>query len=126
MVQKGLLPEREAQALQDKANEAGLSFVEHLVAAKRFNETEVAEFAAHTFGFPLVDLNAFDPDHLPAKLIDARALQSPPGAAAVPARQSRVRGDLGSDQPGRDGPDQVPDRPARRARGGRGRQARQS
>ena len=76
MVQKGLLPEREAQALQDKANEAGLSFVEHLVTAKRFNETEVAEFAAHTFGFPLVDLNAFDPDHLPAKLIDARALQS--------------------------------------------------
>ena len=76
MVQKGLLPEREAQALQDKANEAGVSFVEHLVAAKRFNETEVAEFAAHTFGFPLVDLNAFDPDHLPVKLIDARALHS--------------------------------------------------
>jgi type IV pilus assembly protein PilB len=76
MVQKGLLPEREAQALQDKANEAGLSFVEHLIAAKRFNETEVAEFAAHTFGFPLIDLNAFDPDHLATKLIDAKALQS--------------------------------------------------
>ncbi len=76
MVQKGLLPEREALAVQEKANETGLSFVEHLVAIKRFNETEVAEFAAHTFGFPLVDLNAFDPDHLPAKLIDARALQS--------------------------------------------------
>jgi type IV pilus assembly protein PilB len=76
MVQKGLLPEREAQALQDKANEAGLSFVEHVVAAKRFNETEVAEFAAHTFGFPLVDLNAFDLDHLPVKLIDVKALLS--------------------------------------------------
>jgi type IV pilus assembly protein PilB len=76
MVQKGLLPEREAQALQDKANEAGLSFVEHLIAVKRFNETEVAEFAAHTFGFPLIDLNAFDPDHLATKLIDAKALQS--------------------------------------------------
>ena len=76
MVQKGLLPEREAIVLQDKANEAGVSFVEHLVATKRFNETEVAEFAAHTFGFPLVDLSAFDPDHLPAKLIDAKALTS--------------------------------------------------
>jgi type IV pilus assembly protein PilB len=76
MVQKGLLPEREALVLQEKANEAGVSFVEHVVAAKRFNETEVAEFAAHTFGFPLVDLNAFDPDHLPAKLIDAKALGS--------------------------------------------------
>src|SRR5262245_6966160 len=76
MVQKGLLPEREALVLQDKANEAGVSFVEHLVAVKRFNETEVAEFAAHTFGFPLIDLNAFDPDHLPAKLIDAKALST--------------------------------------------------
>jgi type IV pilus assembly protein PilB len=76
MVQKGLLPEREAHALQEKANEAGVTFVEQLIGAKRFNETEIAEFAAHTFGFPLIDLNAFDPDHLPAKLIDARALQS--------------------------------------------------
>ena len=76
MVQKGLLPEREAHALQAKANEAGLSFVEQLIGAKRFNETEIAEFAAHTFGFPLIDLNAFDPDHLPAKLIDAKALPS--------------------------------------------------
>ena len=83
MVQKGLLPEREAHALQDKANEAGLSFVEQLIAAKRFNETEVAEFAAHTFGFPLIDLNAFDPDHLPTKLIDARALSIAARAAAV-------------------------------------------
>ncbi len=76
MVQKGLLPEREAHALQAKANEAGLSFVEQLIGAKRFNETEIAEFAAHTFGFPLIDLNAFDPDHLPVKLIDAKALPS--------------------------------------------------
>jgi type IV pilus assembly protein PilB len=76
MVQKGLLPEREALLLQDKANEAGVSFVEQLIAAKRFNETEIAEFAAHTFGFPLIDLSVFDPDHLATKLIDARALQS--------------------------------------------------
>ncbi len=74
MVQKGLLPEREALLLQEKANEAGVSFVEQLITAKRFNETEIAEFAAHTFGFPLIDLNSFDPDHLASKLIDAKAL----------------------------------------------------
>jgi type IV pilus assembly protein PilB len=76
MVQKGLLAEREAVVLQEKANEAGVAFVEQLLASKKFGETEVAEFAASTFGFPLLDLQAFDPDHLPVKHIDVRALAS--------------------------------------------------
>ena len=66
MVQKHLLTEREAATLQEKANEAGVSFVEQLVGSKRFGEIEVAEFAAQTFGFPLLDINGFDLDHLPA------------------------------------------------------------
>jgi type IV pilus assembly protein PilB len=74
MVQKGLLVEREATALHEKATEAGIGFIEQLIAAKKFSETEIAEFAATTFGFPLLDLNAFDPDHLPAKHLDVRAL----------------------------------------------------
>jgi type IV pilus assembly protein PilB len=74
MVQKGLLQERDAIALQEKANEASVGFVEQLLAAKKFSEAEVAEFAATTFGFPLLDLQAFDPDHLPTKHIDVRAL----------------------------------------------------
>jgi type IV pilus assembly protein PilB len=74
MVQKGLLAERDAVALQAKANEAGISFVEHLVAGKKFSEGEVAEFAATTFGFPLIDLGAFDLDDLPAKHIDPNSL----------------------------------------------------
>jgi len=76
MVQKGLLAEREAEQLQLKANDAGLSFVEGLVAAKKFGETEIAEFAAHTFGFPLIDLASFEADHMPAKFLDPRLLQS--------------------------------------------------
>jgi type IV pilus assembly protein PilB len=85
MVQKHLLTEREAAALQEKANEAGVSFVEQLVASKRFGEIEVAEFAAQTFGFPLLDLQSFDLDHLPAKhLTDPRALA---GRRALPLFQ---------------------------------------
>jgi hypothetical protein len=76
MVQKGLLAERDAEQIQVRANEAGLTFVEELIGSKKFNEGEVAEFAAHTFGFPLVDLNAFDTDHLPTKFIEPKALQS--------------------------------------------------
>jgi type IV pilus assembly protein PilB len=84
MVQKGLLAEREAEKLQAKANESGVTFVEELVAGKKFGEAEVAEFAAQTFGFPLIDLNAFETDHLPVKFIDARALQ---GRRALPLYQ---------------------------------------
>jgi len=84
MVQKGLLAEREAEQLQAKANEAGVTFVEELVSGKRFGEAEVAEFAAQTFGFPLIDLGAFEADHLPVKFIDAKALQ---GRRALPLYQ---------------------------------------
>ena len=84
MVQKGLLAEREAAALQSKANDAGVSFVEQLVGSKRFPEMEVAEFAAQTFGFPLLDLQAFDLDHLPVKHIDPKALG---GRRALPLFQ---------------------------------------
>jgi len=76
MVQKGLLNEREAEQLQTKANESGVTFVEQLIAGKKFGEAEVAEFAAQTFGFPLLDLNCFDAEHLPTKFIEPKALQT--------------------------------------------------
>jgi len=84
MVQKGLLAEREADKLQTKANETGVTFVEELLAGKKFTEAEVAEFAAQTFGFPLIDLSAFETGHLPVKFIDAKALQ---GRRALPLFQ---------------------------------------
>ncbi|MEO8627035.1 MAG: type IV-A pilus assembly ATPase PilB [Betaproteobacteria bacterium] len=76
MVQKGLLAEREAEQFQIRANESGITFVEQVIASKKFGESEVAEFAAQTFGFPLIDLNGFDIDHLPVKFIEPKALQS--------------------------------------------------
>ncbi|PWT76306.1 MAG: type IV-A pilus assembly ATPase PilB [Proteobacteria bacterium] len=96
MVQKGLLTEREAEQLQLKANDANLTFVEEIIANKKFNETEVAEFAAQTFGFPLIDIAAFDTDHLPAKLIDPKTLQGP---RAVPLFQRGNRLFVGISDP---------------------------
>jgi len=96
MVQKGLLAEREAEKLQAKANESGVTFVEELVAGKKFGEAEVAEFAAQTFGFPLIDLNAFETDHLPVKFIDAKALQ---GRRALPLYQRGNRLFVGISDP---------------------------
>src|SRR6185436_18312041 len=40
--------------------------------AKKLSAREVSQFAANTFGYPLLDLNAVDPDHLPINLIDSK------------------------------------------------------
>ncbi|MEO8038942.1 MAG: type IV-A pilus assembly ATPase PilB [Betaproteobacteria bacterium] len=74
LVQKGRLAEREAEALQAQANAAGVGFIEQLVTAKKMRETEIAEFASQTFGFPLLDLATIDADFLPTKLIDDKMM----------------------------------------------------
>ncbi|MBC7943865.1 MAG: type IV-A pilus assembly ATPase PilB, partial [Burkholderiales bacterium] len=76
LVQKGRLRELEAETLQSQAASAQMSFAEQLILSKKMNARELAEFAAYTFGFPLFDLNAFDPDHLPKKLLDSKVMQT--------------------------------------------------
>ena len=76
MVQRGLLPERDAEAIQSQAQSARVGFVEQLILAKKLKETEIAEFAATTFGLPLVDLAAIDAEQMPLKAVDGKFLQS--------------------------------------------------
>lgn len=76
MVQRGLLPERDAEAIQAQANAASISFVEQLIQSKKFKEAEIAEFAATTFGLPLLDIAAIDVDQMPVKAVDEKFLQS--------------------------------------------------
>jgi type IV pilus assembly protein PilB len=105
MVQKGLLGERDAEQMQTRANEAGITFVEELISTKKFGEAEVADFAAHTFGFPLIDLAAFDIDHLPTKFIEPKALQA---RRALPLYQRGNRLFVGmSDPTNRSAMDQI-------------------
>jgi len=105
MVQKGLLGERDAEQIQVRANEAGITFVEELIASKKFGESEIAEFAAHTFGFPLIDLTTFDTDHLPTKFIEPKALQA---RRALPLYQRGNRLFVGiSDPTNRSAMDQI-------------------
>ena len=76
MVQRGLIPEREAEALQNQANGTGVSFVQQLILTKRFKELEIAAFASETFGIPLIDLNAIDIEQLPMSSVSERFLQT--------------------------------------------------
>ncbi len=76
LVQQGRLPQGDASAIQVEANRAGVAFVQQLVASKKLSAKEVSLFAAQTFGYPLLDLNAVDLDQLPVNLIDAKIVTS--------------------------------------------------
>jgi len=72
LVQQGRLVQADATAIQMEATKEGLTFVQKLVQTKKLSAKEVSLFAAQTFGYPLLDLNAVDVDQLPLSLIDAK------------------------------------------------------
>src|SRR5688572_11532285 len=72
LVQQGRLVQADANAIQMEAAKAGVSFITQLVQVKKLSAKEVSLFAATTFGYPLLDLNAVDVDHLPLNLIDTK------------------------------------------------------
>src|SRR5258706_2947460 len=72
LVQQGRLVQADANAIQAEAAKAGLTFIQQLIQSKKISAKEVSLFAAQTFGYPLLDLNAVDLEHLPANLIDQK------------------------------------------------------
>ena len=72
LVQQGRLVQADANAIQVEAAKAGVSFIQQLVQVKKLSAKEVSLFAAQTFGYPLLDLNAVDVDQLPLNLIDSK------------------------------------------------------
>ena len=76
LVQQGRLPQADANAIQIEATKAGIPFVQQLVQSKKLSAKEVSQFAATTFGYPLLDLNAVDFDHLPSNLLDQKIVTS--------------------------------------------------
>ena len=96
MVQRGLLPERDAEAIQAQANGASIGFVEQLIQGKKFKESEIAVFAATTFGLPLLDIAVIDVAQMPVKAVDDKFLQS---RRAVPLFQRGNRLYVGLSDP---------------------------
>ncbi len=74
LVQQGKLVQGDANAIQAEAKKAGVTFIEQLAASKKLAPREIALFAAHTFGVPLLDLSSVDADQLPTTLIDSKLL----------------------------------------------------
>jgi type IV pilus assembly protein PilB len=76
LVQQGRLIQADANAIQAEASKDGLTFVQQLVKMKKLTAKEVSQFAAQTFGYPLLDLNAVDLDAIPTNLIDVKIVMN--------------------------------------------------
>jgi type IV pilus assembly protein PilB len=79
LVQQGKLRPDRAESLARKAAQSNTQFIDELVAvgdAVGLTPAQIAKFAADTFGHPLLDLSAFDPDQLPKDLIDKKLVGS--------------------------------------------------
>jgi type IV pilus assembly protein PilB len=76
LVQQGRLKEVEAEAFASQGAGAGGGFVNQVISSNRLSAKEVACFAAETFGYPLLDLNAFDENHFPKETIDRKLMQN--------------------------------------------------
>src|SRR5476649_2428137 len=75
LVQAGRVTAQEAETLVAQAKSAHVSFIEQLIAGKKMNAREVAQFASETFGYPLLDLSAFDPAQMLRDAIDRKIVQ---------------------------------------------------
>jgi type IV pilus assembly protein PilB len=76
LAQHGVMPEGDAESLQNQAQSAGITFVEQVLTSKRLSANQVAVFGARAFGVPLLDLSSFDFDQFPKEFFDARMSQA--------------------------------------------------
>ena len=76
LAQHGVMSEHEAEAMQNQAQTAGVTFVEQVLAGKRMNPQQLAVFGSRAFGIPLLDLNAFELEQVDKTYFDAKIAQA--------------------------------------------------
>ena len=74
LVQADKIKESEAEALLSQASASQTSFIDQLIGAQKLKASDVARFAADTFGYPLLDLDAFDTDQVLTTVIDHKLI----------------------------------------------------
>ena len=79
LVQQGRLRPDRAETLARKAVQGNAQFIDELVSAgdtTGLSSAQIARFAADTFGHPLLDIAALDPDQLPRDIVDRKLVNS--------------------------------------------------
>jgi len=76
LVQAGRLKEAEAESLLAQAAASRTSLIEQIVKANKASFLDLARFAAEKFGYPLLDLSAFDDAQIQKSAIDRKLIAS--------------------------------------------------
>ncbi|EXI78583.1 MAG: Type II traffic warden ATPase [Candidatus Accumulibacter appositus] len=76
LVQAGRLKEAEAESLLAQAAANRTSLIEQMVKANKATFLDLARFAAEKFGYPLLDLSAFDDGQIQKSAIDRKLIAS--------------------------------------------------
>jgi len=74
LVQAGQLKEAEAEQLISQAGAAKIPLIEQIIVSQKASALDIARFVAETFGYPLLDLAAFDEAHIPVTAIDRKLM----------------------------------------------------
>jgi len=76
LVQENLLSEADANAIQAQANTVKSPFITQVITSRKVSAEKIAETSSKSFGFPYLNLDAFNPDYLPSKSIDLKLMQT--------------------------------------------------
>jgi type IV pilus assembly protein PilB len=76
LVQENLLTEADANTIQAQANTVKSPFITQVITSRKVSAEKIAETSSRSFGFPYLNLDAFNPDYLPPKSIDLKLMQS--------------------------------------------------
>jgi len=73
LIQEKLLNEDEARAIEQQAQASKMPFITQVIQNRKISALAVAEAAAKAFGLPYFNLDAFNPDYLPAKKLTSNS-----------------------------------------------------
>lgn len=70
LIREQLLSEADAQSIQETAESEKKPFIDQVIQSGKVSAKQIAITAANAFGFPYLDLAAFDSEYLPENQID--------------------------------------------------------
>ena len=76
LLQAGQITPQQADTIARQATSEKTAFIDTLLKSEIMNSPRLAAFCSQTFGYPLLDLAAFNSSNLPDKIIDAKLMQS--------------------------------------------------
>jgi type IV pilus assembly protein PilB len=76
LLQAGRLTPQQAETLARQAANDKIPFIDALLATDVINAPSLAAFCSETFGYPMLDIAAFNSGLLPEKIVDIKLMQS--------------------------------------------------